>query len=278
MNRSFAVTVFLVIVAGCGNPYRSFYQPLVGPDLVIKDNPKYSQPLGDPQVYSYSADPQKDGAALAERGYFLIGYSSFNAAAEAVSKKKLIEQAGEVGATLVLVSSEYSHTLSGALPIKTYEPGGVLTSRATGNVSVYGTSGSSARGTYESTTITQMPATPSTTYIPYNVMRYNFFAGFYVQQKQFIFGAFWGETPQELRQSIGRNGGVLLTTIVQGTPAYGADILSGDVLLALNGARIESAESAGRLVRQLAGQKVVAEVWRNKEILKFELTLDSEIE
>lgn len=59
----------------------------------------------------------RDAVALFKQGYAAFGSSSFNGAANRVPKRQLNEQADKLSAELVLASSRYTNTVSGAMPL-----------------------------------------------------------------------------------------------------------------------------------------------------------------
>jgi hypothetical protein len=264
----------LAVLVGCSNPYQTFFQPNPNLRAQVVGNPNYEQVTAEPKIYSYSASPDDDYVRLIEDGYVFLGEAIFNSGAEAASRGRLLDQARDVGATLVMVTSRYTNTVSGSIPITTYHPGQTVTSNTTGNANVYSSDGSSAYGTYSGTTTTQLPGTTSTNFVPYNVARYDFGAGFYTKKlKGFVFGAYCVNPSPELRTQLGKNGGAVLMAVVRGTPAFNADFMVGDVLLALNGNRVVDAPSFFDDVDSLAGQTVRITRWRNGDVADVDVRL-----
>jgi serine protease Do len=86
---------------------------------------------------------------------------------------------------------------------------------------------------------------------------------------------------QELTQPLARSfgldkpGGALVTSVEANSPAAKAGIQPGDVILALNGARIERASELPLLVAQIKpGTRVTLEVWRKGERRVVPLTVE----
>ena len=109
MTRSLALAVacVLVLLAGCANPYSQFYTNQLG-GRSVHEIPQLIAHDGTPQIHSTN-DHERDGRALMENGYFLIGYSDFNAGS--VGSRQAIHQAKKVGAAIVLISSRYTNSL-----------------------------------------------------------------------------------------------------------------------------------------------------------------------
>ena len=150
----------LLLVAGCANPYAQFYHGQ--PDA--KKLPFYQSTADELQIYS-SGDLDKDIVALERRGFIVLGNSSFNAGANAVHEYQLREQAKKIGAQLVLVSSKFTHTVQGAVPLTLPQ---TTTSYTNANATAFGPggttniSGNATTTTYGSQTV-MMPYVPART-------------------------------------------------------------------------------------------------------------------
>jgi hypothetical protein len=107
-----ASIVLLILLDGCANPYTQFYTDQLG-GRSIHEFPMIAVSEADPQLYATS-DHERDGRALLENGYVLIGYSTFNAGA--VDSEQAVRQARKVGAALVLIQSQYTNTVTGSIP------------------------------------------------------------------------------------------------------------------------------------------------------------------
>src|SRR6266436_5457950 len=107
------VILGLVFLAGCANPYAQFYHSTADPNMLARSMIVSSAPL---VIYTTSDFP-KDVDGLIRKGFVPIGNSSFNAGSAAVSERQLRSQAAEVHAQVVLISSHYTHTVTGAIPL-----------------------------------------------------------------------------------------------------------------------------------------------------------------
>jgi len=81
-----------------------------------------------------------------------------------------------------------------------------------------------------------------------------------------IFGALPQALPAEIRQQLERNTGVIVWVVRNGSPAYNANILEGDVILKMNGEDVLSVADYVQRYIKLAGQKVELEIWRNGQV------------
>ena len=133
------IIVATLLLSGCATPFAQFYYDQTGGVDVTKistvilstDNPKLFR----------GNNPDVDNQQMLEDGYGLLGYSSFNAGN--VSEDGAINQAKDIHASVVVLYSKYTNTLSGSLPLTlpdnktstTYGSGNVYSS---GNVYGYG--------------------------------------------------------------------------------------------------------------------------------------------
>jgi hypothetical protein len=227
MIRSIGLIMTLALVCmGCKNPYSDFYQSR----QQVIGNTNFEQPQGEPNIYNYSADTEKDNRVMRENGFSLVGYSSFTGGGSGVTKENLIAQAKKVGASVVMVKTDDAGTVTGVMPYTTTSPGQVITSNSYGTANAYGTGGS-AYGSYQGSTSTYVPGTTSTQMIPYTVQRYDFLASYWAKIRPRIFGGVYSNLPPEVSQRLQRNTGVVVDLVMRGTPAFFANILVGDVII-----------------------------------------------
>jgi len=241
MNR--LVLFAAVLLSGCANYFADYYRGM--PDARLR--PGYIASTEPLKVYSTNDFP-RDVKALLQRGYVVIGQSTFNAGRKKVSEGQLRAQAEKVGAQVVLFSSQYTHTVSGAVPLtlpKTttsystgtataFGPGGTVTAYGSGTTATYGT---------------------QTTYMPYSIDRADFAAVYLARAKTRI--GFYAEPLDDAtRRRLERNAGVLVGVVVEDTPAFDANILPGDVLLSFGGQSVRSVEHYQELLRGFQGTSV----------------------
>lgn len=231
----------LLALAACApNPYTQFYQG----QPTARVLPGYIETSAPPQIYS-STDFNRDVPHLLRRGYAVVGQSAFNAGASSVSPDAVHAHAKRVGAQIVLVSSGYTHTLTGVAPLTIPStstttasasgvasgPGGVVTGSATGQ---------------SVTTATQ------TALIPYSIQRADFSAVYLVKIES-RFGVYYSALEDSTRSRLQSNFGVRVTLVVDDTPAFDADILVGDIILQLGDDRPRSEEHFSELVDKYQG-------------------------
>ena len=191
-------------------------------------------------------------------GYILLGYARFNAAN--LNNYQIVDQAKKVGAAIVMVSSKYTGTNIGSIPITTYNPGQTSTSIITGDVN--------------GTVTTTSSGTSQTQYVPYSVNRYDYLVTFWAKTKPPAMGIFFDDLPLSIRQELERNKGLLITTVVKDSPAYNANVIPGDVAIEMNGIELTSKQQFLSLIMQNTGQKVVLKIIRKGQVKEIELQLN----
>jgi C-terminal processing protease CtpA/Prc len=114
-----------------------------------------------------------------------------------------------------------------------------------------------------------------TDWIPYSSDQYAVNALF-LFRKNFVFGAQVAVVPPEVSAKVGKNGGVQILALVRGAPAYKADLFEGDVILAVDGEKLESADMKAQfeeILQRSAGKTISLEIWRNGETVKKSVSL-----
>jgi len=227
--RKLIVVILVSGLAGCAvNGFAKYYTPTPAADAV-RANPAYEKPAGELKVFVYSADPKLDNQRANEAGYVLIGSSSFYGPQKTMTKEQLREQAKNVGASMVLIQSKYKDTTSGAVPWVV-----------------------STQTTYTSTAI------------PYSISRNDTVATFWVHRdvSHMRFGAFFAPLPDDMRAKLQRNTGLVVKSVVSGTPAFNANVLRGDIILKVSGEDVIDVASFQQQLERMAGQTVSLEVMR----------------
>jgi hypothetical protein len=253
----------LLFLAGCAtNPFVQFYQDKTGGIDLTKAYVVLS--TGEPKVFrggNFDSDHQR----MLEDGYNLIGVSSFNAAN--VDPSSSTVQAKAVKAEVVLVYSKHTGTRSGVLPL-------MLPSTQTSTTNLSGNTFASDGSRSFSGTANTTTYGNQTTYIPYNVERYDYFAAYWIRMKPPMFGAYVRDLSPGLRQQIGSNKGVVVIAVTKNSPAFRSDILQGDILRKIGDLEVYDASSFGQVVNRLAGQKVTVEILRDGKEVQKEIQLD----
>jgi hypothetical protein len=198
----------IIILSGCVNNYKEFYHSSI--DIKTLKNIEKIESDQEPKLTEVS-DLKQEVRRLRAKHYVVIGYSSFNGKYE--DRKNAIEQAKSIGASIVLVNSKYSNTQS--------------------TTSAFVLPG---RNTFQANTV-----------IPYtsHQRRFDQNAVYLVKSKRKMkYGINIANLTPEQRTKHGRNSGVLITTVFEDTPAFYANIVTGDVLIGVNGNSVNNEKQA----------------------------------
>lgn len=257
------VLLATVIVGGCAaNGYEDFYKSVASPEVVAAR--RASPPPEQPIVRRSSGAPNL--AAYERQGYVPIGYSSFNSG-EDEDEDDAIEQAQEVGADLVvIVNPTYTGSRTSSVPIVTPT---TQTSYTSGSATAYGSGGSATA--YGNATTTTYGS--RTTYIPITVNRYDFGAVYFVKL-HFTLGVSWRPLKPEERQALQTNKGLYVLTVINGSPAFKADILHGDIIESIADTPIGSVDSANSVINKFRGQSVPIKLIRAGNVIVKNVVLN----
>lgn len=159
-----------------------------------------------------------------------------------------------------------------------YNPGTISTTSSSGtaNASAYGTGGSAyGSATYTGTSTTTSPGTFSTTMMPITINRYEYDATFWRKGRPSIFGVHPQALPDEMRKSLQRNTGALVKLVIDDSPAFRANVLAGDVVIALDDIPILSPQQLLDLLPRYAGKRTVVTVLRDRVERRIEVQLNA---
>lgn len=264
MRHTLIGAIALLAISGCAvNGFEKYYMPDPGSEAVYS-NPRFEHYNGEPKIYAYSNDPRSDNLRAEEDGYVQIGISSFYGPPATMTKADLIAQAAHVHAALVLVHSQYKDTVSGAIPWTVQNPPQISTVRSNGTVNSFGPGGY-ATGTYSGQSTITTPGGFTTYQIPYSVSRNDTVATFWVHQdmSKVSLGVLYGPLPDAVSTKLQRNTGIIVLSVVRGTPAFDANILRGDVILKIAGEDVINPQGFSQQLTDLSGQTVKLQLLRD---------------
>jgi PDZ domain len=248
--------VSLLSLAGCAsNGYRQFYTEVPGatPEKVAA---RRAAPPPPTPEFVRLAGPFDDNAQrpFLRKGYEIVGYSSFTSGRQP-DEDDALDQGKKVGADLVvLLAPHYVGSVTTSIPLTTPT---VNTSYTNGTATVYGSGGSAVA--YGNATTTTYGT--NTTYVPMTVNRNEYTAVYLVKAKH-RFGVRMRDLSDAERRELGTNQGLYVTTVIEGTPAFASDILPGDVIMTIEGSRIEGNDSFTALLSARSGQAVAVTLIR----------------
>lgn len=258
-----ALTGLMVLgVSGCATGYKDFYRAENGmsPDFIAVR--RISPPPTTPKLErALPENTQLILPAYAKRGYTMIGQSTFNSGKNE-SENSAIQQGRDVGADLVLIlNPKHTGSVTTSIPITTpttstaYTSGTATAYGAGAPVTAYGNSTTTTYGT-------------TTNYIPITVNRTNYAAVYFVKLRTAL-GIFFRDLNDSERQELQTNKGVFVSVIVDGSPAFDADMLVGDIITTIDGKTATNTLTLTTLLRERVGQNVtIGLIRRGKQLEK----------
>lgn len=258
--KRLAILLTMLALSGCANPYAKFYQDRTG-GIDITKAPSVQLYNGEPKLFN-GQNPDEDGQKMQEDGFVLVGISSFNGAN--VSYDKSLSKARDVHAEVVLCYSKYSGTNTGVMPL-TLPNNQTSTTTMSGNA--YGSGGyANFNGTANTTTYGTQ-----TTFIPYNVRRFDYFATYWVKNKPAIFGVRLKDLADEQRKESGGNKGLAVNVVVKGSPAFHSDFFKGDILRKIGEIDLYDVKDFQAALQKYQGQLVKVQYLRDSKELEKEV-------
>jgi membrane-associated protease RseP (regulator of RpoE activity) len=261
----FSIALALVI-SGCANGYKEFYKsvPNMTPESIARM--RVAQPSTSPIVERLAPqDPTEVTKAYTKRGYTVIGTSMFNSG-RSESDELAITQAKAVGADLVLIlNPKYAGSVTTTVPITTPT---TSTSYSSGTATAYGPAGTVTA--YGSGTTTTYGST--TNYVPMTVHRTDYGAVYFVKRR-FSLGVSMRDLNDKERQDMQTNKGTVIQQIVDGSPAFEADLLVGDVVKTIDGVAVSSTSNFAQLLNDKAGKTITLSIARRGQIIEKSISL-----
>lgn len=268
--KKFVFAVLAVLLSGCmQNPYSKFYYDQTGNADFSKLGHKFVIPgeKDKPIIYQSNFDElENDRIKMLEMGYAQLGYSSFNAGN--VSENDVFAQAKKVHASVIVLYSKYSNTVTGAMPL-TLPNNQYSTTNLAGNYN-YGNQSGSFSGYANTTTYGSQ-----TTLIPYSVQRFDYGATYWIKIRDFALGLSVKDLDPDMRAAIQSNKGVLVEAVVQDTPAFKADFFKGDVLKKVGDTDIYTSNDFSKILDSYSGKEVDIVLLRNNQELVKRVRLNS---
>jgi S1-C subfamily serine protease len=237
--------IALLAIVGCSNGHEEYFHEsgfgLKSPMVAYNAEPTRLVQGTDMS----RAGMMEDRAKLWERGYGVIGYSSFNG--PNAESDGALAQGNKIGAAIAVFYSKFQTTRTGA---------------TTTTTPVTSTTVAPSGRTY--TTTSYLSQT-----IPYSVDRYDFFVSYYAKVKDYGLGTFSTDPTPAEQQAFGTNKGIVVRAVRRGSSAYDAEILPGDLLLRWDGQIIPNLEASRAMFEASLGGEVSVTILRNsREITK----------
>jgi len=279
MNRIIYGALMLVIAGlqGCCNQYSTFYHDnLVG---VPGGRTAYVEfYTGEPKAIN-GTTPEIDNKNMFENGNMLLGYSSFDGPKGPV--EDAVRVAKDKGAEFLIYYANYINSVSGSYTYSMQNPNQTIISNSSGNINsngaVYGNGGSLnyyGNTRYNGTTSTVIPGGYTSYNIPYTINRYNYLATYWAKIPVIHFGVASKDLPDDVKHELQRNKGAIVTMVVKNSPAFNANILTGDILLKFNGKDIVDTADLSSNIKNYYGKNVRIEYLRGSETREIDILLN----
>lgn len=204
-------------------------------------------------VIRSSQDLDAASQELYSQGYLLVGYAGY--VAETVVPEQLRASASKLGASLVLVSSEY---LGERTTVRD------VTTRSGGSLATAGVFSPSLAGPI--TAFTFVPGQTQTHFVPFSERQFRNQALFWRKRKPNPLGVFADYLPDPLRKELQRNTGALVIGIEPDGPAFLANILVGDVIVAIGGNPVHTPSDLQRISQAAQGESELEVIRNGKDV------------
>lgn len=181
----------------------------------------------DPIAHPSSGDAKGDVAAMWSNGFELVGYSSFNG--KEAGQKGVAKQARKVGASDVIYLERYTDTQNG--------------------------------GAVGSTSFTRWGAFSFIS--PMTVRRYDQLALYFRKAPRQGLGVYPRTLTDQEKVRIASNKGVAVIAVMNGSPAFTADILPGDIVVQVNRQPVWDAASGREAAESSKGKTVEVQIVRD---------------
>lgn len=230
---SLALFAALAIV-GCRNPYVDFYKELRPKSEVWNAN--LFLPSTSVQVIT-TGDLDAEDLRMAENGFVMIGYSSFNGGE--VSESMAVDHAKAIGASHVVIFRKQTASMQG-------------------------------------TTNYFMPSIGMSVGVPQEYRRFDHAAQYFATQnpKSVRLGIFYIDLTQDQKTKLQTNKGVCVQVVIKGSPAYRVDILKGDIIRTVNDEQVEDHKHLTAILTKLEGQMVTLGIVRGDETKRIDVQLN----
>jgi hypothetical protein len=268
--------LLLPTLGGCSlNPFTHHYVSLVD-DLPPGTVDRMTPP--DPEPTLLLVDPDDVAPThqrLRENGFVQVGAAAFRGGQP--SRSGLRSQARRAEADAAVWTSKYSHTATGTSTTYVYQPGRSSTSfhQGTAQASAYGSGGyATGFGSYSGSTTTRTQGTLVPRQQNWSVAIHDHGATFWRRTRPGILGASVRDIPSEIRGRLGRNTGAYVELVVNDGPAFHANLLTGDVIVSIEGRTINSPADLTAALGELAGRNVRMTVLRGGATSGVAVTLN----
>ena len=247
--------VFVLLCTGCvGNYYSQFYDVY---DIHAVQNEGTTT---DPKLY-VTEYLERDMHNAIRKNYILFAESAFEASSTAIQAQddKLKFHARKIGAELVILSRRYKYQEESTRVQPRYVPEKTTKTETTGRI---------GRSNVTATTRTKEPARIEFDETQVNESRLAYNALYFVKRKiPPRLGIIHKNLPPELRQELERNTGVVVSVVIDDSPAFYSNIIEGDVIISVNGTPVRNTEYFRELL-DVSGDECRFEILRKGNLIE----------
>ena len=244
MKKTFICILVAVVLSGCAMVnIKHYYRDNTGGVKDISKDSRWIAASGEPEL-RIGNNINEDMKKLAEIGYGVIGSCDFSGVTKAPVRSQALYVGKELRASLVMLYIHSGKPVIGEAPM-TLPNMQTANTQIMGNVGNTPISGSAITTTYGT----------QTTYIPYALELNDYVIVFLAKIKSRI-GIYYNDLTSEDKKQIGSNKGVVVKSLIKGSPAFEADIIDGDIIKKLNGAEVIDAEQFGKLLDENNENKI----------------------
>jgi len=260
--------VLTSLAAACGNPFHDTYQSSLE-RWPHGEASRLLPPEKEVQIVT-SEKMKEDALRMMEDGYLLLGRSRFRGPYidHGIARK----QAKEIGASVVMIEKKHAETLTETVPVSEWIPGHQVTYTEKTVVQ----SGPNAGQVVQREVTRMVEGEFQTSYVPESVEYYDYAATFWGKSKPPIFGVLVQALTDEMRQALQTNRGVEIRAVLRNSPAYRADLLRGDVIIAFAGEPVLDVDQFFDAVVANQGKRVALEIRRDGQPMTMEIPLDED--
>ena len=227
-----------------GNPYRDRYE------RTTTEGPVLLPPPETPELFLGTGDMTSDFQTLFENDFTLLGSSSVRSASD---PGQALEQGREIGAALVVVYGHFQPSAGQVLELLPYS-----------RRSATAAAGAASRGS------SPLPAR----FVSGQLGPDDQFATYWGRTRPPILGIVSRTLNAQEQSRLGRKDGIVIQTVINGSPAEVAGIAPGDIVVAINGQALTDPRAVADLVTSLAGRVVSVDLVRAGQPLSVAVQLN----
>jgi PDZ domain len=234
----------------------------VGPGAVAAE----TVPFQGPTRLMTSANLDGDALDLNQRGYVLIGYVGLSGSR--VTPAAIRSKGQAVGAEVALVAIRNAGSQTEFQSVTTYSGGGLGMKVGFGSASG-NAAGSNINIVGSGTSLSTNPGESHTSFVPYSQRSFDTQILFWRKRRPDRLGLYLDVVPVGMRSALGRNTGAYVSAVEEQSPAFLANVLIGDVVIAGNNHEIRTPAELEQLLATLGDQAVSLTVLRNGKALEI---------